>query len=102
MKFTAHIHPVLLSALESKEECENRLEELLKTTFWATTHPINRETNIKVTQVSIAQVEVCLDLNQRDAEIVKDMIHEALHRYFKPEYDTDIDVEINTELELAT
>ncbi len=98
MKCTAIIHPLLLETLRSKEECENTLEELLKTTFWATTHPINREENIRVRQVNAAQVEVCLDLNQRDAEIVKDMIHEALYLYLQPEYDSDINVEINTEL----
>ena len=98
MKFNAIIHPLLLSKLGAKEECENRLEELLKTTFWKTTHTINRETNIRVMQVSTAQVEVRLDLNQRDAEIVKDMIYEVFHNCLQPEYDTDIDVEINTEL----
>lgn len=98
MKCTAIIHPLLLRTLGSKEECENTLEELLKTTFWATTYPINREENIRVRQVDATQVDIRLDLNQRDAEIVKDMIHEALQRYFDPEYDTDINVEINTEL----
>ena len=98
MKFTATIHPPLLETLGPKQKCESKLLKLVQITFWATTRPINREQNITVDQVSQTRVDVCLYLNQRDAEIVKDMIHETLYRYFDPKYVTDINVEINTEL----
>ena len=102
MKFTATIHPALLETLGPKEECEATLEELFQRTFWATTLPINRERFIKTEKISPSKVGIRLQLNQRDAEIVKDVLYETLLRFLEPEYDTDIDVEINDELETLT
>ena len=98
MKFIATVYPELLESLGPKEACESKLKAVFENIFWATTLPINREQNIKVELVSHCHVDIRLDLNQRDAEIVKDMLYEALQRHFEPEYETDINVEINTEL----
>ena len=98
MKFTAQITPRLLGRLGPKEVCESHLLEVIQRALWAETLPINQERDIRVKLVEPLVVDIELELNQRHAEIVKDMIHEGLYVFFDPEYDSDIEVEINNEL----
>jgi hypothetical protein len=96
MKFKAVIAPALLRTLG--ESCSSKLLGVLENIFWSTTLPHNRERDIEVRLDEGLVVHVELDLNQRDAEVVKDMIHEAFSAFFDLESDSDIEVEINTEL----
>lgn len=96
MKFTAVIAPGLLRTLG--ETCESMLLEVIQIALWVNTLPINQERDIQVKLVECCTVDIELELNQRDAEIVKDMIHEALVVFFDPDFTVDIEVEINTEL----
>ena len=98
MKFTAVITPKLLGLLGPREVCESRLLRAIQHILWSETLPINRERDIRVKLIEPLAVDIELELNQRDAEIVKDMIHEGLYVFFDPEFNSDIEVEINNEL----
>lgn len=98
MKFTAVIAPGLLKTLGSKEACESKLQEVFEKALWSTTLSINRERNIQVEKLDRVTVDIELELNQRDAEIVKDMLHEALTDFFDPAFNSDVELEINDEL----
>ena len=102
MRFTATIHPPLLKTYGDKQECEDRVLKIIKTALWTTTPRGHREYGITVKQVSLSCLDVRMELNYRDAETVKDFIYEALLINLEPEYDTDIDVDINNELEPLT
>ncbi len=97
-KFTVVITPRLLGCLGPCEVLESRLLGVVQHTLWAETLPINQERDIRVKLVEICTIDIELELNQRSAEIVKDMIHEGLYVFFNPEYNSDIEVEINNEL----
>ena len=98
MKFTAVIAPRVLKTLGPQQACEAALLEVCEDALWSHTHPKNRERNIRVERVDRATVDIELELNQRDAEIVKDVLHEALMVFFDPDYNSDVDVQINDEL----
>jgi hypothetical protein len=98
MRFTATITPKLLQTLGSTEDCSNKLLEVLENIFWSTTLLHNREQDIEVVLDEEFVVHIELDLNQRDAEVIKDMIYEAFSAFFDPEFASDIEVEINNEM----
>ena len=98
MRFIAAITPELLQTLGSTEDCQARLLQLFEEALWSTTPVINQEQDIRVVIEEDNSVHIELDLNQRDAEVVKDIIYEALDAFFDPEFNADVEVEINTEL----
>lgn len=98
MKFTAVIAPELLKTLGTNEACESKLTEVLDEALRPTLFPPNQEQSIQVALDEDQIVRVELDLLQRDAEVIKDMIYEALIIFFDSEYDSDVEVDINNEL----
>jgi len=94
MKFTAFITPGLLDGLGSNDTCEIRLQEVFQNTLWETTLELNREWGFSVKRVEACMIEIGLELNARSAEIVKDMLHEALIDILDPEYDSDIEFDM--------
>ena len=98
MKFIAVIGLRLMESLGSREACESKLLEVIQETFWSTTPPANQEQNIIVELADRITLDIEMELNLRDAETVKDIIHEAFLLFFDPEFASEIEVEINTEL----
>lgn len=100
MKFTATITPRLLKPLGTREACETTLLGVFQRAFWPGIPPENRDQSICLEHPEICTlcIEVDLELVQRDAEVVKYMLHEALDVRLKPEFQSDIEVYINDEL----
>lgn len=102
MKFTATITPRLLQPLGTREACESTLLGVFQRALWPGIPPENREQSIHLEQPEICtldiEIEIDLELVQRDAEVVKYMLHEALDARLKPEFQSDIEVSINDEL----
>ena len=98
MKYTATITPRLIGSLGTKGNCENALLCVFMNALWLDIPIQNREQNIRVAKVECCTLDIELELNCRSAEIVKDMLHEALDTFLEPEFNSDIDVEINDEL----
>jgi hypothetical protein len=98
MRFTAVIARRLLNPLGSKEQIEGTVQGVIETTLWLSLSPPYQEQNIHVEMCDRVTLDIDLELNQRDAETVKDIIHEALMIFFDPPYNSDVEVEINTEL----
>ena len=100
MKFTATITPGLLKTLGPRESCEGTLLELFKVTLWPDTATAIPNQSITVLAPEICTVDIKIDDDEvgRDAEVVKYMLHAALCVLFDPEYNSDIEMEINDEL----
>ena len=100
MKFTATVTPRLLRPLGTREACESTLLRVFQGAFWPAMPLANREQSIlvKVPEICTIEIDVDLDLVQRDAEVVMYMLHEAMDVLLDPEYNSDIEVVINNEL----
>jgi hypothetical protein len=98
MKFTATIAPRCLKPLGSNDDIEAKVMCVVKEALLTYTPEENQEGNFRVELVEICTIEIELDLNLRDAETVKDILYEALMVYFDPDYNSDIELEIDNEM----
>jgi len=100
MKFTATVTQRLLRPLGTREACESTLLRVFQEAFWPAMPLANREQSIlvEVPEICTIEIDVDLDLVQRDAEVVMYMLHEAMDVLLDPEYNSDIEVVINNEL----